>query len=34
MGETSRHIKDVQKQTNADDVALGEAQARVSIASS
>jgi hypothetical protein len=28
MGETARHISDVQKQTNADDVALGEARAR------
>lgn len=28
MSETRRHIEDVQKQTNADDVALGEARAR------
>ncbi len=28
MGETARHIGDVQKQTNADDVALDDARAR------
>ena len=28
MGETRRHIEDIQKQTSADDVGLGEARAR------
>ena len=32
MGDTARHIQDVRKQTNADDAALGEEEARMSIA--